>query len=132
VRTRRFDRVQRGLWGAALAHIVELHHPGFSLQAGGYASTFTALEGTFSAVLLVTAVLLMGLANRTRLGFFCESAVAIQAVGELLILLCTLALLNFRRFPTGWYPTAVTVSPDGASLYITNAKGMGGDYAFQG
>lgn len=36
------------------------------------------------------------------------------------------------RIPTGWYPTAVTVSPDGGSLYITNAKGAGSPYGFPG
>ncbi len=36
------------------------------------------------------------------------------------------------RIPTGWYPTSVTVSPDGASLYVTNAKGLGSDYQYQG
>jgi len=36
------------------------------------------------------------------------------------------------RIPTGWYPTGVTVSPDGNSLYIVNAKGQGNPYLFQG
>jgi hypothetical protein len=31
------------------------------------------------------------------------------------------------RIPTGWYPTAVTVSPDGGTLYVINAKGVGED-----
>ncbi len=31
------------------------------------------------------------------------------------------------RIPTGWYPTSVTVSPDGKFLYVTNAKGVGED-----
>ncbi|HEY3414011.1 MAG TPA: bifunctional YncE family protein/alkaline phosphatase family protein [Armatimonadota bacterium] len=31
------------------------------------------------------------------------------------------------RIPTGWYPTGVTISPDGRSLYILNAKGIGED-----
>jgi YVTN family beta-propeller protein len=29
------------------------------------------------------------------------------------------------RIPTAWYPTSVTVSKDGAQLYVTNAKGSG-------
>jgi YVTN family beta-propeller protein len=29
------------------------------------------------------------------------------------------------RIPTGWYPTGVEVSPDGKSLYVANAKGLG-------
>ena len=36
------------------------------------------------------------------------------------------------RIPAGWYPTGVTVSADGKSLYIINAKGFGSDYKFQG
>jgi YVTN family beta-propeller protein len=36
------------------------------------------------------------------------------------------------RIPAGWYPTGVTVSPDGGSLYITNAKGAGSPYGYQG
>ena len=31
------------------------------------------------------------------------------------------------RIPTGWYPTSVTLSADGKSLYVTNAKGIGED-----
>src|SRR6202011_2424311 len=29
------------------------------------------------------------------------------------------------RIPTAWYPTSVTLSKDGAQLFITNAKGNG-------
>lgn len=40
---------------------------------------------------------------------------------------------RFRgRIPTGWYPTAVTVSPDGKALYVTNSKGAGSPYRYQG
>ena len=31
------------------------------------------------------------------------------------------------RIPTGWYPTALALSPDGTILYILNAKGIGED-----
>ena len=31
------------------------------------------------------------------------------------------------RIPTGWYPTGLSLSADGKSLYITNAKGVGED-----
>ena len=31
------------------------------------------------------------------------------------------------RIPTGWYPSALTLSPDGKTLYILNAKGVGED-----
>jgi YVTN family beta-propeller protein len=30
------------------------------------------------------------------------------------------------RIPTGWYPSSVILSKDGASLFVTNAKGYGG------
>ncbi|RZS86912.1 lactonase family protein with 7-bladed beta-propeller [Motilibacter rhizosphaerae] len=40
---------------------------------------------------------------------------------------------SFRgRIPTGWYPVGVTVSPDGSQLYVTNAKGAGAPYHYQG
>ena len=31
------------------------------------------------------------------------------------------------RIPTGWYPTGLAISPDGKTLYIANAKGVGED-----
>ena len=31
------------------------------------------------------------------------------------------------RIPTGWYPTGVTLSADGNTLYVVNAKGIGED-----
>src|SRR5262249_36371759 len=31
------------------------------------------------------------------------------------------------RIPTDWYPTAVALSADGQTLYISNAKGVGED-----
>jgi YVTN family beta-propeller protein len=31
------------------------------------------------------------------------------------------------RIPTGWYPAGLVVSPDGQTLYIVNAKGIGED-----
>ena len=34
--------------------------------------------------------------------------------------------------PTGWFPTGVTVGPDNHTVYITNEKGVGSDYGFQG
>lgn len=40
---------------------------------------------------------------------------------------------SFRGLiPTGWYPTGVTVSPDGSALYVTNAKGAGSPYGYRG
>ena len=29
------------------------------------------------------------------------------------------------HIPTGWYPTALALSPDGNTLYVANAKGLG-------
>src|SRR5262249_21640676 len=31
------------------------------------------------------------------------------------------------RIPTGWYPTAITISADGKTLYVVSAKGIGED-----
>lgn len=31
------------------------------------------------------------------------------------------------RIPTAWYPTSITITPDGQFLFITNAKGVGPD-----
>jgi YVTN family beta-propeller protein len=31
------------------------------------------------------------------------------------------------RIPTGWYPTSLSLSADGQTLYVTNAKGVGED-----
>ena len=36
------------------------------------------------------------------------------------------------RIPTGWYPVGVTISADGRFLYVTNSKGLGSAYGFQG
>jgi YVTN family beta-propeller protein len=36
------------------------------------------------------------------------------------------------RIPTGWYPSGVTLSPDGKYLYVVNLKGPGSPYKFQG
>jgi YVTN family beta-propeller protein len=36
------------------------------------------------------------------------------------------------RIPTGWYPSGVTLSPDGKFLYVVNLKGPGSPYKFQG
>jgi YVTN family beta-propeller protein len=36
------------------------------------------------------------------------------------------------RIPTGWYPSALTLSPDGKVLYILNAKGVGEDIGLSG
>jgi DNA-binding beta-propeller fold protein YncE len=34
--------------------------------------------------------------------------------------------------PTGWFPTALALSPDDASLYVVNTKGFGHDAGFSG
>ena len=36
------------------------------------------------------------------------------------------------RFPTGWYPTALSLTDDGRTLYVTNAKGVGNFFGFAG
>lgn len=95
-------QLQLGLWlagalsiVAVIFHIVELHQPGFSLQGGGYVSVFIALEGTFTVVLIIATVVLLGIANRARLGLFSRSGVAVEAFGEFYGWLSAIALLNF-------------------------------------
>lgn len=99
---RKFDRLTVGLWIAAaltvisvIVHVKEVQAPGFSLQAGGYASVFIAIEGTFTAVLAVTAIVLLGVANRSRLGLFRGSGVAVEAFGEYFAWLTAVAVFNF-------------------------------------
>ncbi|MGI8825434.1 MAG: hypothetical protein ACR2JC_07295 [Chloroflexota bacterium] len=100
--TRNFTRLHLGLWVAALLgalavipHVIELHHPGFSLQAGGYASVFIAIEGVYTPLLVVAVIALLGVANRSRLGLFRESGIAIEVFGEFWGWMCAIALLNF-------------------------------------
>lgn len=94
--------LQTGLWVAALlcivadvVHIIELHAPGFSLQGGGYVSVFIATEGTFTVLLIITTLVLLGMANRARLGLFAQSGIAVEAFGEFFGWLCAIALINF-------------------------------------
>ena len=74
---RKTERLTLGLWVAAvlsvvscIIHIVELHAPGFSLQGGGYVSVFIATEGTFTILLILSTLVLLGVANRARVGLF--------------------------------------------------------------
>jgi Cytochrome c oxidase subunit III len=97
-----FSRLTMGLWAAAglcvvsvVVHVLELHNPGFSLQAGGYASVFIATEGTFTFLLVITTILLLGFANRARLGLFRESGVAVEAFGEYFGWFSAIALISF-------------------------------------
>lgn len=99
---RNFGRLQLGLWIAALLsavavifHVAELHAPGFSLQGGGYVSVFIATEGTFTVFLVLTTIVLLGMANRARLGLFRQSGVAVEAFGEFFGFMAALALINF-------------------------------------
>jgi hypothetical protein len=111
---RNFGNLNLALWVAAIlclvsviVHIVELHTPGFSLQGGGYVSVFVAIEGTFTALLVLTTIVLLGMANRARLGLFRESGIAVEAFGEYFGWLSAVALINFLAlyvqpfFPTG-------------------------------
>jgi hypothetical protein len=91
-----------GLWGASLLtilaivpHIVELRAPGFRLQDGAYVSVFISLESVFTVLLIITATVLLGVANRARLGMFRESGTAVEAFGEYLGWVSAIALLNF-------------------------------------
>jgi heme/copper-type cytochrome/quinol oxidase subunit 3 len=80
---------------SVIVHILELHNPGFSLQAGGYASIFIALEGTFTILLVITTIVLLGMANRARLGLFQENGVTVEAFGEYFGWFSAIALINF-------------------------------------
>jgi heme/copper-type cytochrome/quinol oxidase subunit 3 len=101
--TRNFDRLRLGLWAAASlcvaacgVHIYELHAPGFpSLQSGAYVSVFIALEGVFTIVLIISTLVLLGVANRAQRGLFRQSGIAVEAFGEYFGWLSAIALLNF-------------------------------------
>jgi hypothetical protein len=99
---RDFGRLTFGMMVATLLmvvscilHIAELHNPGFSLQGGGYVSVFISLEGPFTVFLIVTTILLFGMANRARAGLFERSGVAVEAFGEYFGWVAAVALLNF-------------------------------------
>jgi heme/copper-type cytochrome/quinol oxidase subunit 3 len=111
---RKFERLQAGLWVAALLcvaafglHVGELHNPGFSLQSGGYVSVFIALEGTFTVLLFFVTLVLIGMANRARLGLFRSSGIAVEAFGEFLGWFSAIALLNFfALYVQPFFPSA--------------------------
>lgn len=99
---RAFSRLRLSFWIAALLgviavimHIVELHSPGFGLQDGGYATVFIGLEAMFTLILVISVIILLGMANRARLGLFRSSGSAVDAFGEFWGWLSALALLNF-------------------------------------
>lgn len=99
---RLFGRLQLALWiaalltlGAVVVHFIELHIPGFSLQAGGYVSCFVIIEAMFTALLVVCTIVLLGMANRARLGLFRESGIAIETFGEFFGWTAAVALINF-------------------------------------
>lgn len=99
---RNFARLNLALWVAALLtiiacviHIIELHAPGFSLQGGAYVSLFIAIEGVFTVFLIVTALVLLGVANRARLGLFNQNGISVAAFGEWYGWIAGVALFNF-------------------------------------
>lgn len=99
---RKFERLNLGLWLAAILtiiaviiHVIELHIPGFSLQSGGYVSLFIAIEGVYTFFLAVTAIVLLGVANRARLGLFNQNGISVAAFGEFFGWMAGVALFNF-------------------------------------
>jgi hypothetical protein len=99
---RKFGRLTLGLWIAAILtivaiviHVIELHSPGFSLQSGAYVSIFTVVEGVYTVFLVGTAVVLLGVANRARLGLFNENGTGVEAFGEFFGWMAGVALFNF-------------------------------------
>lgn len=111
---RNLGRLQLALWISGLLslasvalHIAELHSPGFSLQAGGYASVFISLEGTFTVLLALTTIVVFGMANRARLGLFRRSGVAVEAFGEFYGWISAIALINFLAlYVQPFFPSA--------------------------
>lgn len=111
---RNFARLTVALWIAAaltvvsvIVHVIELKNPGFTLQAGGYASVFIITEGLFTVILAVTSIVFLGIANRARLGLFTHTGVAVEAFGEYFGWISAIALINFLAlyiqpfFPSG-------------------------------
>lgn len=86
-------------------HIYELHHPGFgghpisaTLGFGvhsGYVSVFIVMESVLTVLLIPTAIVLFGLANRAGKGLFERSGVAVEAFGEFYGFMAAVALLAF-------------------------------------
>ncbi|HLJ69506.1 MAG TPA: cytochrome c oxidase subunit 3 [Chloroflexota bacterium] len=111
---RNYERLTAGLSLAALLsvaavilHIGELHNPGFYLKGGGYVSVFIALEGTFTILLFISTIVLLGMANRARLGLFRQSGIAVEAFGEYFGFLSAIALMNFLAlYVQPFFPSA--------------------------
>ncbi|HZU14013.1 MAG TPA: hypothetical protein VFB58_14320 [Chloroflexota bacterium] len=80
---------------AVIIHIYELHNPGFSLQGGGYVSLFIAIETVFTIFLVVTALVLIGVAIRAQKGLFSRNGIAVAGFGEYFGWLAGVALFNF-------------------------------------
>jgi heme/copper-type cytochrome/quinol oxidase subunit 3 len=107
-----------GLLGLAAIgfHIYELHDPGYGYITGpngneslqtGYSSVFTVMEGVFTALLVPAVIVLLGLANRARLGRFNSSGIAVEAFGEFWGFLSAVALLNFLAlYVQPFFPSA--------------------------
>lgn len=98
----KYNLLKIGLWIAALLtvvsfliHVWELHAPGFSLQGGGYVSLFIAIEATYTVILGITAIVLIGLANRAQRGLFRQNATGIDVFGEFFGWMAAIALFNF-------------------------------------
>ncbi len=110
---RNWSTLNLGLWIAGLLglcavgmHIYELVHPGFtpaklpvSVQgtqfSTGYGSIFIGLEAVYTGLLCLTVLVLLGVANRARLGRFKDSGVAVEAFGEFWGFMAAFALLNY-------------------------------------
>lgn len=99
---RNFGRLATGLWVAAacglisvILHIIEFYKLGFGPTDGGYASVFIGTEGVFTGMLILTVIVLFGMANRARLGLFTTSGIAVEAFGEWWGWIAGVALLNF-------------------------------------
>lgn len=99
---RNFQVLNLGMWVAALLglaaigfHIYELAHPGFGGGHSGYGSVFVVTESVLTVLLSLTVIVLLGVANRARLGRFSESGIGVEAFGELWGFMSAVALLVF-------------------------------------
>lgn len=97
-----FGLLKTGLWIAAILsviatiiHIYELHAPGFTLQGGGYVSLFIAIETVFTIFLVLTTLVLLGIAWRAQKGLFDRNGIAVAAFGEYFGWIAGVALFNF-------------------------------------
>jgi YVTN family beta-propeller protein len=83
---------------------------------GSYADARTPLRGTYPNAIAAS--------SDGKRAYVAEAGINSVAV---LDTTAPSAPVLLGRIPTGWYPTAVVLSPDNKTLFIINAKGIGED-----